>query len=190
MVLPFEKHSPIWKVVESMEVFKAVKQSPHFSPLLDRRETLREGLALGVMVNYSWLLERVKDLQIHVLKSTLETLKEGFFEQEKYGFDVTAPLSRIDMLLSLKDKHENTFEKLEDKEKEMAEGVIKKQKIEEDLRDVEGKILDLQSQKAVLNEKNVASGKEIVQMQLCASALEKKIEEVEHEFHSIVSAPW
>uniref|UniRef100_A0A1J3J8L7 Secreted protein n=1 Tax=Noccaea caerulescens TaxID=107243 RepID=A0A1J3J8L7_NOCCA len=62
-VLPFVKHSPVWKVFESMEVFRSVKQSPHFSPLLESREEFRQGLAVCEMVKYCGLLERVENMQ-------------------------------------------------------------------------------------------------------------------------------
>ncbi|KAL1189288.1 DUF724 domain-containing protein 6 [Cardamine amara subsp. amara] len=190
MVLPFAKRSPLWKEIDSMEVFKTVKQSPHFSPLLETGEEFREGLAVGVMVSFSRLLETVKDLKPDVSKSKLERLKVCFSELEKYGFDVTPPRSRINMLLSLKDRHVNKVEELKDEETEMTEESIKKQKVEEDLRDVERKILKLQSQKADLKEKKDASGQEIVRKQLRASAIVTEIQDVELEFQSIVSAPW
>lgn len=190
IVLPFAKRSTIWKDIEAMEVFKTVKQSPHFSPLLETSEEFREGLAVGVIVNFSRLLERVKDLKPDVSKTALERLKVCFSELEKYGFDVTPPVSRIDMLLSLKDKHASKVEELKDEEKEMTEESIKKQKVEEDLRAVELKILKLQSRKADLKEKKDASGKVIVQKQIRASALGTEIQDVELEFQSIASAPW
>lgn len=190
MILPFVKHSPIWKVFETMEIFKTVKQTPHFIPLLETREEFREGSAVGEMVKYSGLIERVKNLQLHTPKSTLETLKECFSELEKYGFDVTTPISRIDMLIPLKEKRVDREEELKDKERQMAEEDIKRQKVEEDMREVERKILELQSREADLKVKKEASEKEIARMQLCASALDKNIQEVELEFQSIVSSPW
>ncbi|CAA7014294.1 unnamed protein product [Microthlaspi erraticum] len=189
-VLPFVKHSPVWQVFESMEVFKSVKQRPHFSPLLESREEFREGLAAGEMVIYIGLLERVENLQLHTPKSTLERLRDCFAELDKYGFDVVTPISRIEMLLSLKDKQVKRLEELNDKEKKMTEEVVKKEKVEEDLREVERKILELRRQETELRGKKDASEKEIGEMQLCVSTLGKKVQDVEVEFQTIVSAPW
>ncbi|ESQ39369.1 hypothetical protein EUTSA_v10001340mg [Eutrema salsugineum] len=190
MVMPFVKHSPIWVALESMEVFKTLKQCPHFIPLLETREEFREGSAVGEIVKFSSLLERVRNLHLDTPKSTLEGLKECFFELEKYGFNVTSPILRIDMLFTLKDKQVNTEDKLKDNEKEMTEEVSKLERVEESLRDVERKILELQSQEADLKEKKDASEKKIAQMQLYGEDLDKKIQDVELEFQTIVSAPW
>ncbi|KAF8049866.1 hypothetical protein N665_2105s0002 [Sinapis alba] len=172
MVLPFAKRSPIWKALESMEV---AKQSPHFIPLLETREEFREGLAVAEMVNFSTLLERVKNLQLHTPKSTLEGLKDCFAELDKYGFDVTTPLSRINMLLSLIEKQVNTEKRLKNNAKKMKKEVRKMQKLEQDMKAVECKILELQSQRAVLKQKK----KDASEIQLCAEDFGKEIQDVD-----------
>ncbi|CAF2093238.1 unnamed protein product [Brassica napus] len=161
MVLPFAKRSPIWKAVESMEVYKTAKQSPHFIPLLETREEFREGLAVGGMVNFSSLLERVNNLQPHTPKSTLARLKECFAEIEKYGFDVTTPISRINMLFSLTRKQVRTEDRVKDNAKKMKKEVRKRQKLEQDMKAVEFKILELQSQKADLKQKKKKDASEV-----------------------------
>ncbi|KAL0861821.1 hypothetical protein Bca101_040939 [Brassica carinata] len=184
MVLPFAKRSLVWKALESMEVYKTAKQSPHFIPLLETREEFREGLAVAEMVNFSTLLERVKNLQPHTPKSTLEGLKECFAELEKYGFDVTTPISRINMLLSLIVKQVKTEKRLKKNAKKMKKEVNKLQKHKEDLKAVECKILELQSQREVLKQKK----KDASEMQLCAEDLDKEIHYV--GFGTTVSASW
>ncbi|WZY91319.1 hypothetical protein YC2023_063648 [Brassica napus] len=161
MVLPFAKRSPIWKAVESMEVYKTAKQSPHFIPLLEKREEFREGLAVGGMVNFSSLLERVNNLQPHTPKSTLARFKECFAELEKYGFDVTTPISRINMLFSLTRKQVRTEDRVKDNAKKMKKEVRKRQKLEQDMKAVEFKILELQSQKADLKQKKKKDASEV-----------------------------
>ncbi|KFK37491.1 hypothetical protein AALP_AA4G264200 [Arabis alpina] len=190
MVLPFAKQSPLWKVFEAMEIFKTFKHSPHFIPLLDTREEFREGSAIGEMVKYSSLIERVNNVQIQTPKSTLESWKECFLELEKYGFEVTTPISRIDMLIHLKDKQVSKEEELKDHERQITEEGIKSEKVEEELREVELKILELQSREADLIEKKEASEKEIARTQQLVSTLDKNIQDVELEYQSIVSAPW
>ena len=74
IVLPFAKKLPIWKTVESMEVFKTFPQSPHFIPLLEIREDAREISAVGMMLTFSGLLEEVKSLKLNNRISTLNSL--------------------------------------------------------------------------------------------------------------------
>ncbi|XP_056865038.1 DUF724 domain-containing protein 6-like isoform X2 [Raphanus sativus] len=190
VVLPFVKRSPVWKAIESMEVYKKAKQNPHFTPLLGTREELREGLAAGVMVNFSSLLERVTDLHLHTPKSILEGLKECFYESEKYGFDVAEPISRIAMLVSLVEENFSREDKLKEMEKGKAEAVSKVEKVREDLRDVECKILELQNQKGDLKVKEDAEEKKIAYLQMCAEEIDKRSQEAELKFQEIVSASW
>ncbi|CAN8255295.1 unnamed protein product, partial [Cochlearia groenlandica] len=167
-VMLFEKHSPVWKVFESMKICKTVKHNLHFKPLINIREELREGLAAGEMVNYSTLLERLSNVELHTPTSTLERLKECFYELEKYSFNVETPISRINMMLSLKDEQGKRAHELKDMERKMIERVTKKET-------VKCKILELQSQEANLKEKENGLEKEIAEMKLSAEDLNKKI---------------
>ncbi|CAA7047584.1 unnamed protein product [Microthlaspi erraticum] len=88
--LPFEKKkSPYWKTLESL------KPIPHFSPLLEAKDDVREWAAVGMMVSYYGLLEEVKDLKPNDSTSTFDRLCVSFAELEKHGFDVAEPQSRI-----------------------------------------------------------------------------------------------
>ncbi|KAG2326063.1 hypothetical protein Bca52824_008791 [Brassica carinata] len=115
-------------------------------------------------------------------KSTLEGFKECFAELEKYGFDVTTPISRINMLLFLIEKQVSTEKRLKSNAKNMKKEVNQLQKHKEDLKAVECKILELQSQRAVLKQKK----KDASEMQLCAEDLDKEIHYV--GFGTTVSA--
>lgn len=121
VVLPFEKKSPVWKTVESMEVFKTFPQSPHFRPLVETtREDSREMSALGMMLTYPVLLEQVKTLQLLNPISALKSLNGSFADLEKHGFHVEAPLSRIQKLLRLKDRQSKAREDFKNAEEERA----------------------------------------------------------------------
>ncbi|CAL9214549.1 unnamed protein product [Arabidopsis halleri] len=197
MVLPFAKKSPCWKIYESTEVFKRVPQSPHFSPLLKSKEDFREGYALGLMVIYSGLLEKFKDLETDVPVSQLNSLKDSFSELEKYGFSVTTALSRIDKLLALKDRQLNILEALKGFDKEMTDEYSSNRKAKQEFDKIERKILELHRQEAALEkqkeaatEQKDAAYKKICQMESCVKDLDVELEGVEFEFETILSAPW
>ncbi|CAH2048028.1 unnamed protein product [Thlaspi arvense] len=204
MVLPFAKKSPIWKTYESMEVFKRLPQSPHFSPMFEVREAFREGYALGMMVTFSGLLEDLKALEKDVLKSQLDSLKDSFTELEKHGFNVAAPLSRINKLLAFKDRQVRILETQESFYEEMTSESSKKHKAEQEVSEmerkkleVEHKILELQIQEVALREdieaakeRKDSAYKKISQMESCARDLGVELENVEFEFETILSAPW
>ncbi|CAN8258223.1 unnamed protein product [Cochlearia groenlandica] len=88
-------------------------------PLINTREELRKGLAAGEMVNYSTLLERLNNVELHTPTSTIERLKECFYELEKYGFNVENPISRINMMLAPKDEQGKRAHELKDMERKM-----------------------------------------------------------------------
>ncbi|CAE5957192.1 unnamed protein product [Arabidopsis arenosa] len=197
MVLPFAKKSPCWKIYESTEVFKRVPQSPHFSPLLKSKEDFREGYALGLMVIYSGLLEKFKDLETDVPVSQLHSLKDSFSELEKYGFSVTTALSRIDKLLALKDRQLDILEELKGFDKEMTDESSSNRKAKQEFDKIERKILELHRQEAALKkqkeaatEQKDAAYKKICQMESCVKDLDVELEGVEFEFETILSAPW
>ncbi|KAG2312321.1 hypothetical protein Bca52824_023878 [Brassica carinata] len=174
MVLPFEKKLPIWKTVESMEVFKKFPQSPHFTPLLEIREDAREMSAVGMLLTFSGLLEEVKSLKLNNPISSLNSLRDSFAELEKHGFDVKVPMLRISKLLSLIDRQAKKMEELEVTEKVTAE----KESIKVEN---ERKILELQK----LNEE---IDKEIAQSK--SSTIGQQLEDVKLQFHKTASAPW
>ncbi|CAA7033018.1 unnamed protein product [Microthlaspi erraticum] len=176
MDLPFEKKLRIWKTVESMEVFKTVPQTPHFRPLVETQEDIREMSAVGMMFTYSDLLEEVKGLRFFNPISTFKGHIESFAVLEKHGSDVKEPLSRIQKLLSLKDRQAKKMEELIGAEKGISE---KYGEMVENRR----KILELQR----LNEE---AEKEIAQMKSSVETIDQELEDVELQFQTTASGPW
>ncbi|KAG7551678.1 hypothetical protein ISN45_Aa06g023290 [Arabidopsis thaliana x Arabidopsis arenosa] len=176
MVLPFEKKLRIWKTLESMEVFKTVPQSPHFSPLVESREDTREMSAVGMMFTFSGLLDEVKALQHDDPISSFDSLNDSFSKLEKHGFNVKVPQLRLNKLLSLRDRQSKKTEELKGAEKVTAE----KESVK---AENERKILELQR----LNEE---MDKEIAQSKSCAGKIVQQLDDVKLEFKATASAPW
>lgn len=183
MVLPFAKKSELWKVLESMEVFKAVPQRPHFSPLLEKEEEFREGDAIGTMVKFTALLEKLNNLQVDEPISSINRIDECFLKLEKHGFNVTTPRYRIAKLLSIKESQTWVLEELKAVEAKITENDNKRRKCEED-------IVELQRQEVLMKEAKVTLDKEIAQMQSHAAVLDQKVQNVDQEFRAVVAAPW
>ncbi|CAA7030541.1 unnamed protein product [Microthlaspi erraticum] len=197
MVLPFAKRSPCWKVLEAMEILKAVPQRPHFLPLLEKEEESREGDAIGAMVTFTGLLEKVNNLQVDDPASAINRIIECFDKLEKHGFDVTAPRSRIGKLLSIKESQGLALQELQVAEREIAENDNKRRKCEADIEDVsrkvvelQKKVLELQEQQALLKEEKVTMDMDIDRMQSRAAVLDQKVQSEEHMFRTTVAAPW
>lgn len=74
MALPFAKRSPYWEGCEAREGYKSMPQHPHFSPLLEAKDNIRELLAVGKMATFYSLLDKVKALKPHDSLSLLCSL--------------------------------------------------------------------------------------------------------------------
>nr|VDC99871.1 unnamed protein product [Brassica rapa] len=190
MVLPFVKKSPCWKVFESMEIFKAVPQRPHFSPLLECEEEFREGEAIGAMVNFTGLLEKVRDIQVHDSVSAINRIRDCFLKLEKHGFDVTAPRSRIHKILCIKECQTWALKEVQYAERMITEKGSKRRKLQDDIELVSKKIVELRRQEALLKEEKVTNEKEIARMKSHAVVLDRKVQSVEQDFMATVSPPW
>ncbi|EOA37307.1 hypothetical protein CARUB_v10010977mg [Capsella rubella] len=190
MSLPFEKSLPFWKTYEAEEAYKIVPQNPHFTPLVEAKEDIREWSAVGMMVSFYGLLKEVKDLRLDVSSSKLSSLSSSFAELEKHGFDVATPQSRIDKVLSLQDGRAKKVEERKCLEKKIEAEETERHKVEEEMVELERKILELKRQEAVGKEKKETADKKIVQMKSCAEIIDQEIADVELEFLTSVLAPW
>lgn len=153
---------------------------------------------------YSGLLEKFKDLETDVPLSQLHSLKDSFLELKKHGFNVTMALSRIDKLLSLKDRQLNILEELKGFDKERTNESSNNRKatqefdeMERNILEVKQKMLELQRQEAALKEQKEpakeqkdATFKKICQIESCARDLCVELEDVEFAFETTLSAPW
>ncbi|XP_010421186.1 PREDICTED: DUF724 domain-containing protein 10-like [Camelina sativa] len=176
MVLPFEKKSPFWKILESMEVFKTVPQSPHFNPLVETREESREMLAVGMMFTFSGLLDEVKLLPHKETISSFIRISISLDELEKHGFNVKGAKSRICKLLTLRGMQSKKEDELKGAKK--VTGDKESAKVEN-----KRKILELQR----LNEE---MDKEIAESMSCEAKIVQELDDVKLEFQATASAPW
>lgn len=190
-ILPFAKKSPYWETCESMEGFKSVPQRPHFTPLIEgAKEDLREWSAVGMMVTFYGLLDKVKDLKLDDPPSKLHSLSDSFAELEKHGFDVEAPELRISKMLSLQNDQRKSTEEKKCLEKKIEEEENETRNVEEELAELKLRMLELQRLEAVAKKKKQAGDEKIVEMKSSVVMIEQKLEEVEIEFEKTVLAPW
>ncbi|CAA7036839.1 unnamed protein product [Microthlaspi erraticum] len=173
--LPFEKNkSPYWKTLGSR------KSIPHFRPLLEAREDIREWAAVGMMVSYYGLLEQVRDLKPNDSTSTFDRLCVSFAELGKHGFDIAEPQSRIVKVLSLKD---GLAKKAEERNK-LEEAAREKRKAEEEMAELQREILELQRRGAIAQEEKKAAEKMMLEMKSNAETIEREIEEMEETLNA------
>ncbi|KAJ0244527.1 hypothetical protein HA466_0191470 [Hirschfeldia incana] len=163
VVLPFaKKESSLWKELETKEVFQRAPQNPHFSPLVGETEVFREALALAMMLTFSKLVESFKDLEPDVPVSQLDSFRESLAKLQKHGFDISAPLARINKLLALKDKQLKEVEEKKGLDRQIMA-------LKQEFMEMEHKILELES---------------------CARDRGVVLDNLESEFKATSSASW
>ncbi|KAJ6338626.1 hypothetical protein OIU76_008151 [Salix suchowensis] len=188
--VPFVKKSLVWNTIESMGVFQIIPQKPHFHPLTECKEEYREGSAIGIMVTFASLFEKISTLKFDDCRSILESTLESLVDLEKHGFDITVPRCRLNELLSIKDGQGEVLNESKDAEAKIRVHTDEKRKLEEKINDIEKKITELQEELALTKEKMEAKGLDISKMQSHAAAINERIKNSRDHFVKVASAPW
>lgn len=188
--LPFVKNSLIWQMIESMEVLKQIPQKPHFRPLYNCKEECREGLAIGNMVTFTSLVDRISRLQFGDPKSLLDGYLEALVDLEELGFTVAPVRDRLNALLSIKGRSEQAQNTATDIEIQIAEHDYEKSKIEEEIADIDKKIAELNEKRAVALSKKELKDAEMKLLQSNVDAVKDTLECAREEFEKLASSVW
>ncbi|XP_062106430.1 DUF724 domain-containing protein 6-like isoform X2 [Humulus lupulus] len=188
--LPFVKSSPVWKAIDSMEVFGKMGQVPHFRPLYKCKEEHREGMAIGHMVTFSGLVDKISKLQCDdrgsIFHSTLETLQE----LEKHGFDVSLLRNRVNALLLIKDRQARARDESKDVERKIVEHAGEKAKLVGEIDDVCKKIRELQEKHALLKSLMENKEQDIRKLQQHVDNINQSAALEKQEFEKLAAAPF
>lgn len=187
--LPFMKSSPVWKMIESMDVFRRMPQNPHFQPLCKCKEEQREGMAIGNMVTFSSLVDKIYKLQFDDPESIFQSTSESLIDLEKYGFDVTVLQNRVNELLSVKDKQEKFQQEAKDAESKIKEHRSQKTKLGEEMDGIARKINELQKKLASMKSEMDGKDDEIARLQLHFGAVNQSIFNSRLDFEKLAAAP-
>ncbi|CAK7348470.1 unnamed protein product [Dovyalis caffra] len=188
--VPFVKRSPVWSTIESMEVFQIIPQKPHFHPLTECKEEYREGSAIGIMVTFASLCEKISSLQFDDFRSILESTLESLLDLEKHGFDITVPRGRLNELLSIKDGQGKVLNEYKDTEGKIRVHTDEKSKLEEKMNDIEKKIAELQEELALTKAKMEVKDLDLSKLQSHAEAINERIRNARDHFVKVASAAW
>ncbi|XP_008679660.1 DUF724 domain-containing protein 6 isoform X2 [Zea mays] len=101
----FVKSSPVWHIVEAMHVFKELPQQPHFIPLQEVPPTLREGMALGMMVSFADLVKVTMEASIGNDMEWFEDKIRTISHLEANGFSVQSIQSAMTEMVKVKTEH-------------------------------------------------------------------------------------
>ncbi|KAF3436567.1 hypothetical protein FNV43_RR23659 [Rhamnella rubrinervis] len=187
--LPFVKSSPVWKMIETMNVFRMMPQNPHFRPLSECKEEHREGMAIGHMVTFSSLVDKIYKLQFDDFESIFHSICESLNDLEKHGFDVTVLRGRVVELLSIKEKQGQFRNESTDAENKITEHTRQKTKLVEEMDDIARKISELQEKLASIKSEMEGEGHEITKLRLQVNAVNQRILGARLDFDKLAAAP-
>ncbi|XP_076891246.1 DUF724 domain-containing protein 1-like [Bidens hawaiensis] len=182
---PFIKRAPIWDTLESLELYQTPPQKPHFSSLKKMKEETREGTAIGHMVTFGGIVQRLSGLQlsdsVDIINSSLETL----CELETHGFDVGSVRARLTELVLLKSKAGLCEIRRKEVESELEKSRDEKCRAEKELDQlqVEMQVLKEKTEQAVSVQK--AKEEEIVRLKTNLDIVSNQINEWEVAFEKL-----
>ncbi|KAF9609937.1 hypothetical protein IFM89_019340 [Coptis chinensis] len=103
--LPFIKSSDLWETVESAEVFRLMPQQPHFRPLEQYDEDLREGYAIGLTWSLAKLVESISKAKLDEPRDVFENKLKALADLEDFGFTIEKIRARLEVVLEIKDRY-------------------------------------------------------------------------------------
>lgn len=189
-VLPFVKKSPVWQTIECLEVFQIVPQHPHFRPLSDTKESYREGTAIGIMVTFAGLFEKISGLKFDDPRSVFDGTLESLLDLEKHGFDVTMLRGRLNELLSIRESQGEIIEELKDVDKKITEETQEKTQLDEEMEEIRNKIRELEEQLELKKVMKEEKDHEIARLKVRSDAINELVDVARLDFEKLAATPW
>ncbi|XP_057782259.1 DUF724 domain-containing protein 3-like [Salvia miltiorrhiza] len=186
--LPFEKNTVLWKTIESMQVFQRLPQKPHFQPLLNFKESSREGLAIGYMVTFSSVVERASKLQLTDPLSIIDDIMDTLTDLEKQGFGVGPIQDCINELLAMREKEEKLAKAAENLNGQITVHSDTKARLERDIEEINEQMERLQRKRSEAQSVKEREDEEIAFLQVRLRETKDSIETVKGDFKGKVSS--
>ncbi|XP_030539167.1 DUF724 domain-containing protein 10-like isoform X2 [Rhodamnia argentea] len=180
--LPFVKTSPVWKAVESLEVFQKFPQAPHFLPLSDSKAGCREGLAIAKMVTFANTVQMASKLKITDPKSRFTSCLEDLGELEVHGFDAQVIKSRLTRLLSIKDGLKKVDKKWDEAEAQISGLKNERVKIEEKIEKIIKEMRRFQDKLILALTEKEKKDFEITILSTSVDIMHEAVQSAQHEF--------
>ncbi|KAF5182147.1 hypothetical protein FRX31_028276 [Thalictrum thalictroides] len=151
--LPFTKSYSMWKDLESRDIFLSTSQKPHFQPLNELGELLREGQAFGFTLSFANFADKIRKVKHDESKSALERKLKALVHFEALGFNVQPIRARIEDLVRLKDSRVQLDGMLKQLEGKISKGKHDEESVKAKVYEIDGKLGELHESYKQMNEK-------------------------------------
>lgn len=186
---PFVKNSPVWSAIDSLEVFKQIPQKPHFHRLSTYKEECREGLAIGCMVTFASLVEKITKLQFNYPRYIFESTLASLYDLEQHGFNISMLCNRVNELLFIKDTEMRYIEETKVAENKILEHTENKTKLAEESKAIEQKIIELQRRQSSIKLEMETKDQEIEALQSHVEAIRECTINTKLHFENQIALP-
>lgn len=197
VLVPFVRSSPMWQTIESMEIFRLLPQEPHFQPLEQHCPEFREGMAVGLMITFANFATSIRSLRITDPLTVLNEKLKALATLEANGFKVQRMRHRIEQLLDIRRKQEQSEIKRTELEGQLLDRKNEKGLLNSSIMDFDKDIMELEQKILRFKEKRASAivqreliDSEIAILQRDAEAAEEFLASAEHQFDGAVTAPW
>ncbi|GJM94941.1 hypothetical protein PR202_ga11628 [Eleusine coracana subsp. coracana] len=192
--VPFIKSSPMWAVIEAFDVFKDAPQRPHFLPLQQFSPSLREGMALGLMVTFDNMVEGVRkssiDDSVAAFKGKIKVL--GLLKEN--GFDVQSLLCYLTKLFQIKSDHTKHLEEKNKLKVKILEKTTTTSRVDSMLDKSDRAIAEhektlekLRCERQKIAKKKEHEDAELSRVEAAHRSIEHACSDAEQEFHNILA---
>ncbi|PON49925.1 Agenet domain containing protein [Trema orientale] len=173
--LPFVKSSPLWQLIESIELFKKLPQKPHFRPLVKCKEIKREASAIKNMIDFAYLIDKTSKLQEDDSREYFGSIMEELAKLEELGFNVKVVHGHLNKRLEMKVKFEELQDQLKGIEIQIMEHSDKKTKIDGEVVEIDKEIKRLVEKRATLMFESTCEGSKVSNLLAEAAVINEAI---------------
>ncbi|XP_065854108.1 DUF724 domain-containing protein 2-like [Euphorbia lathyris] len=188
--MPFVKTAALWQYLDSHEVFKILPQKPHYAPLFEVDEIMREGCAIGHMLTFTFLVDGTSKLTVETQRKVYESYFTVLAGLETHGFDVKPVVERLEKLLAIKAQQDQLVDETKGIQFKLAEFKGERAKWDKEINAVQKKISELKEQLALILSERAATDHRSDILQIDFNNLNAAIVNAEQEFQRLVAAPW
>ncbi|PON63368.1 Agenet domain containing protein [Trema orientale] len=187
--LPFVKSSPLWQLIESIELFKKLPQKPHFRPLVKCKEIEREASAIKNMIDFAYLIDKTSKLQEDDSREYFGSIMEELAKLEELGFNVKVVQGHLSKCLEMKVKFEDLQDQLKGIEIQITEHSDKKAKIDGEVAEIDKEIKRIVEKRATLMFESNCEGSKVSNLLSEAAVINEAISTTSQSFRNQF-IPW
>ncbi|KAK9904575.1 hypothetical protein M0R45_000597 [Rubus argutus] len=161
-IMPFVKSSPIWKAIESFDVFRIMPQNPHFRPLVKCKEEYHRFSIAFWSLFLTW-----KSMDLMLLSY----------------------VGRVNELLSIKQRQAQFEGESKDAENKIVENTHEKSKLEDEADCIEKTLIELKEKHSLIKAEIGAKERDIASLQLSVDAINERIKNARSDFEMAALVP-